>query len=63
MSVLCDPGNCKKNYFFRSQFGKMASTSYSAVEVLDLLDTDLATQDQAKRRETTSRAIGGPVSG
>ncbi len=23
----------------------------------------LATQDQAKRRETTSRAIGGPVSG
>ncbi len=29
----------KKN-FFRSQFGKMASTSYSAVEVLDLLDTD-----------------------
>ncbi len=28
----------KKN-FFRSRFGKMASTSYSAVEVLDLLDT------------------------
>ncbi len=25
---------------FRSKFGKMASTSYSAVEVLDLLDTD-----------------------
>ncbi len=23
----------------------------------------LATQDQAERRETTSRAIGGPVSG
>ncbi len=34
------------------------------MEVLDLLDTDsLATQDQAEKRETTSRAIGGPVSG
>ena len=30
----------QKKIFFRSQFGKMASTSYSAVEVLDLLDTD-----------------------
>ncbi len=30
----------QKNFFFRSQFGKMVSTSYSAVEVLDLLDTD-----------------------
>ncbi len=31
----------KKKFFFRSQFGKMASTSYSAVEVIiDLLDTD-----------------------
>ncbi len=30
----------QKNFFFRSQFGKMASTSYSVVEVLDLLDTD-----------------------
>ncbi len=39
----------------------MASTSYSAVEVLDLMT--LATQDQAEKRETTSRAIGGPVSG
>ncbi len=31
-----------KKIFFRSQFGKMASTSYtySAVEVLYLLDTD-----------------------
>ena len=29
-----------KNFFFRSQFGKMASTSYSAVEVLDFLDAD-----------------------
>ncbi len=60
MSVSCDPGNYAKKKFFRSQFGKMASTSYSAVEVLDFL---LATQDQAERRETKSRAIGGPVSG
>ncbi len=37
MSVLCDPGNYAKKIFFRSQFGKMASTSYSAVEVLELL--------------------------
>ncbi len=45
----------QKNFFFRSQFD---------VEVLDLLDTDsLATQDQAEKRETISRAIGGPVSG
>ncbi len=35
----------QKKIFFRSQFGKMASTSYSAVEVIDLLDTE-ATQDQ-----------------
>ncbi len=40
MSVSCDPGNYAKKKFFRSQFGKMASTSYSAVEVLDLLDTN-----------------------
>ncbi len=40
VSVLCDPGNYAKKNCFRSQFGKMASTSYSAVEVLDLLDTD-----------------------
>ncbi len=45
----------QKNFFFQSQFGKMASTSYSPVT--------LATQDQAEKRETTSRAIGGPVSG
>ncbi len=40
MSVSCDPGNYAKKKFFRSQFGKMASTSYSAVEGLYLLDTD-----------------------
>ncbi len=62
MSVSCDPGNYAKKKNVRSQFGKMASTSYSAVEVFDLLDTDsLATRDQAERRETTARAIGGPV--
>ncbi len=53
----------QKKIFFRSQFGKMASTSYSAVEVLTCLMLTLASQDQAERRETTSRAIGGPVSG
>ncbi len=40
MSVSCDPGNYVKKNFFGSQFGKMASTSYSVVEVLDLQDTD-----------------------
>ncbi len=40
MSVSCDPGSYEKKKFSRTQFGKMASTSYSAVEVLDLLDTD-----------------------
>ncbi len=39
---------CKKK-FFSSQFGKMASTSYSAVEVLDLLDTD--SSDSGSSRE------------
>ncbi len=41
----------------------MAFASYSAVEVLDFLMLTLATQDQAEMRETTSTAIGGPVSG
>ncbi len=35
----------------------MASTSYSAT----CLILTLVTQDQAEKRETTSRAIGGPV--
>ncbi len=30
----------QKKFFFQSQFGKMASTNYSAVEGLDLLDTN-----------------------
>ncbi len=30
----------KKKIFFRSQFGKMASTSYSCCGSFDLLDTD-----------------------
>ncbi len=34
------PVTMQKKFFFQSQFGKMASTSYSAVEVLDLLDAD-----------------------
>ncbi len=48
MSVSCNPGNYAKNKFFLKsvwkdgvcQFGKMASISYNAVEVIDLLDTD-----------------------
>ncbi len=36
----------------------MASTSYSAVEVLTCLILTLATQDQAEKREATFRAIG-----
>ncbi len=54
MSVSCDPGNYAKKKNFRSQFGKMASTSYSAVEVLDLLDTDFS---------DSGSSGGGPVSG
>ncbi len=30
----------QKKKIFQIQFGKMVSTSYSAVEVLDLLDTN-----------------------
>ncbi len=38
MSMSCDPGNyAKKNKVI---FWKMASTSYNAVQVLDLLDAD-----------------------
>ncbi len=41
MSVSCDPGNyAKKYFFFKVIFWKMASTSYNAVQVLDLLDAD-----------------------
>ncbi len=39
----------QKKLFFRSQFGKMSSTSYSVVEVLDLLDTD--SSDSGSSRE------------
>ncbi len=40
MSVSCDPGNYAKKYFFKVIFWKMASTSYNAVQVLDLLDAN-----------------------
>ncbi len=40
MSVSCDPGNYAKKIFFQSHFWKMASRSYNAVQVLDLLDAD-----------------------
>ncbi len=40
MSVSCDPGNYAKKFFFKVIFWKMASTSYNAVQVLDLLDAD-----------------------
>ncbi len=49
--------------FFQSHFGKMASTSYSAVEVLDFLDADSSDSGSCREEETTSTAIGGPVSG
>ncbi len=38
MSVSCDPGNYAKKIFFKVIFWKMASRSYNAVQVLDLLD-------------------------
>ncbi len=53
----------QKKFFFKVIFWKMASRNYNAVQVLDLLDADSSDSDQAERRETTSRAIGGPVSG
>ncbi len=42
MSVSCDPGNyAKKKFFFEVSFERCRlPVSYSAVEVLDLLDTD-----------------------
>ncbi len=40
MSMSCDPGNYAKFEFFQSHFGKMASISYSYVEVLNFLDAD-----------------------
>ncbi len=42
MSVSCDLGNHAKKKFFKVIFWKMASTSYNAVEVLDLLDADFS---------------------
>ncbi len=40
MSVSCNPGNYEKNFFFKVIYWKMASRSYNAVQVLDLLDAD-----------------------
>ncbi len=40
MSVSCDPSNYAKKKIFQGLFWKMASTSYNAVQVLDLLDAD-----------------------
>ncbi len=57
------PVTMQKKFFFKVIFWKMASTSYNVVQVLDLLDADFSDSNQAERRETTSRAIGGPVSG
>ncbi len=65
MSVSCDPGNYakKKKFFFEVSLERWRLPVTVAVEVLTCLILTLATQDQAERRETTSRAIGGPVSG
>ncbi len=50
MSVSCDPGNyAKKKNVFKVIFWKMASTSYNAVQVLDLLDAD--SNDSGSNRE------------
>ncbi len=40
MSVSCDPGILCKKIFFKVIIWKMASRSYNAVQVLDLLDAD-----------------------
>ncbi len=42
MSVSCDPGNYAKKFFLKVIFWKMASRSYNAVQVLDLLDADFS---------------------
>ncbi len=57
------PVTMQKKFFFKVIFLKMASRSYNAVQVLDLLDADSSDSGSRERRETTSRAIGGPVSG
>ncbi len=43
------PVTMKKNFFFKVIFWKMASRSYNAVQVLDLLDVDFS--DSGSRGE------------
>ncbi len=57
------PVTMQKKIFFKVIFWKMASRNYNAVQVLYLLDADSSDSGSRERRETTSRAIGGPVSG
>ncbi len=58
MSVSCDPGNYAKKFFFSKSIWKNGVYQLQCCGILTL-----ATQDQAEKRETTSRAIGGPASG
>ncbi len=53
----------QKLNFFQSHFGKMGLPVTVLWKFKTSLMLTLATQDQAERRETTSTATGGPVSG
>ncbi len=64
MSVSCDPGNyAKKKIFSKSIWKDGVYQLQCRGKFYTCLIMTLATQDQAEKRETTSRAIGGPVSG
>ncbi len=46
--------------FFQNHFGKMASTSYSAVEVLDFLDAD--SSESSSQSGSVTAYTSGPSS-
>ncbi len=57
------PVTMQKKNFSKSFFGRWRLEITMQCKFYTCLMLTLATQDQAERRETTSRAIGGPVSG
>ncbi len=64
MSVSCGyPGNYAKKNFFEVNLERWRLPVTVLWKFYTCLILTLATQDQAEKRETTSRAIGGPVSG
>ncbi len=49
--MSCDPGNYATKKNFKVIFSKMASTSYNAVQVLDLLDADSSNSGSSGEKE------------